>query len=71
MKSLVAVLIVLSSVLAGCVVAEPPYRADNHNQGRGDRDRDRDGIPDRADRDRDGDGVRNSQDRRPDNRNRY
>jgi hypothetical protein len=69
MKSLVAILIVLSSVLAGCVVAEPPYRADNHNQGRGDRDRD--GIPNHADRDRDGDGVRNSQDRRPDNRNRY
>ena len=61
MKSL-AVLIVLSSLLAGCVVAEPgppPPRSGPYA------DRDRDGIPNRADRDRDGDGVANRYDRYP------
>lgn len=68
MKKLAALLIVVSTVMAGCIVAEPsrgPY------QYRGDRDRDRDGVPNRVDRDRDGDGVRNSQDRRPDDPRRY
>jgi len=59
-----AVLLIFSSMLAGCVVAEPP-----RSQYRGDLDRD--GIPNYTDRDRDGDGVRNSQDRRPDDRRRY
>ena len=69
MKSLAALLIVMSTLLAGCVVAEPPYRGDYRGEVRGDRDRD--GIPNRADRDRDGDGVRNNQDRRPDDPRRY
>lgn len=51
-------LIVMMTVLSGCVVA--PLGG-----GYG-RDRDHDGRPDRVDRDRDGDGVRNRDDRRPD-----
>jgi hypothetical protein len=65
MKSLTAIAIALSIVLTGCVVAEPPHRGDNYEQGRGDRD----GARNRGDRD--GDGVRNSQDRRPDDSRRY
>ena len=59
MKKLAALLIVVTSFVAGCVVAEPP-----RGQVRGDRDRD--GVPNRVDRDRDGDGVPNNRDRRPD-----
>ena len=69
MKSLVALLIVVTSLLAGCVVAEVPQRGEYRGQPYGDRDRA--GIPNRADRDRDGDGIRNSQDRRPDDPRRY
>ncbi len=65
MKILAMLLIVISGLVSGCIVAEPQYRS----EARGDRDRD--GIPDRADRDRDGDGVRNRQDRRPDDPRRY
>lgn len=65
MKTLALLLLVISTALTGCVVAEPQHRT----EARGDRDRD--GIPNRADRDRDGDGVRNSQDRRPDDPRRY
>ncbi len=68
MKILAAFLVV-SSMLAGCVVAEPPRHGEYRGEARGDRDRD--GIPNRADRDRDGDGVRNTQDRYPDNPRRY
>jgi hypothetical protein len=68
MNRLALSLMVIGSLLAGCVAYEvPPERG----AYRGERDRDRDGIPDRADRDRDGDGVRNSQDRRPDDPRRY
>ena len=67
MKTLVALLIVASAALAGCVAVpydsgRPPPRA-----GYADRDRDRDGVPNRYDRDRDNDGVRNERDHRPDN----
>lgn len=69
MKMLAALLIVISGLLSGCIVAEPQNRGDNRGEMRGDRDRD--GIPNRADRDRDGDGVPNRQDRRPDDPRRY
>jgi hypothetical protein len=68
MKMLAASLIVVSGLMAGCIVAEPPHPS---NQHRGDRDRDRDGVPNRMDRDRDGDGVPNRADRQPDNPRRY
>ena len=72
MKSLIVLLMVAGSLLAGCVVEYPGYRDGARYDGsRSNRDRDRDGIPNRADRDRDGDGVRNSQDRRPDDPRRY
>ena len=58
MKKLAVFTIVVSSLVTGCIVAEPP-------RGQYQGDRDRDGVPNRVDRDRDGDGVRNSQDRRP------
>ncbi len=68
MKILAIFLLVVSTFLTGCVVAEPGYRGDS----RGDRDgaryeRERDG----ARNDRDGDGVPNRQDRRPDDPRRY
>ena len=64
MKILAIFLLVVSSLLTGCVVAEPQYRGD----GRGDRyEQNRDNP--RGDRDRD--GVPNSQDRRPDDPRRY
>ncbi len=66
MKILAVFLIVVSSLLTGCVVAEP-----QQYQGYGRGDRDRDGIPNRVDRDRDGDGVPNRHDRRPDDPRRY
>ena len=70
MKKLAVLLLVISSVLTGCVVAEPSnYRGEGREGARGDRDRD--GISNRSDRDRDGDGVRNNQDRRPDDSRRY
>jgi len=68
MKILAVVLIVVSGLLTGCIVAEPDYRGDQYrSQARGERDRDVNSG--RADRD--GDGVRNSQDRRPDDPRRY
>jgi hypothetical protein len=72
MKSLIVLLMVAGSLLAGCVVEEPGYRnrdGARYDGARSSGDRDRDGIPNRADRD--GDGVRNSQDRRPDDPRRY
>ncbi len=69
MKTL-ALVLVASAVLAGCVVVpydQPrPYRP-----GPGYSDRDRDGVPNRYDRDRDGDGVPNRYDRRPGDPGRY
>jgi hypothetical protein len=69
MKILAALLIVVSGLLSGCIVAEPQNRGEHRGEYRSDRDRD--GVPDRADRDRDGDGVANRQDRRPDDPRRY
>ena len=65
MKKCAAILMVISSILAGCIVAEPRsnYRGDSQYRG--------DSSQYRGDRDRDGDGVRNSQDRRPDDPRRY
>lgn len=60
MKILAVLLFIVSGLVSGCVVVDPPNRGD----ARGDRDRD--GVPNRVDRDRDGDGVSNRQDRRPD-----
>ncbi|WP_179107003.1 hypothetical protein [Variovorax sp. KK3] len=65
MKTTLALVIVASATLAGCVAVpydsgRPPPRA---NYGYGDRDRD--GVPNRYDRDRDNDGVPNRYDRRP------
>jgi len=74
MKSLIVLLMVAGSLLAGCVVEEPGYRnrdGARYDGARSSGDRDRDGVPNRADRDRDGDGVRNNQDRRPDDPRRY
>jgi hypothetical protein len=69
MKSLIVLMVVAGSLLAGCVVEDSRY---GYRDGlRYSSDRDRDGVPNRADRDRDGDGVRNSQDRRPDDPRRY
>ena len=64
MKSLIVLLMVAGSLLAGCVVEEPGYRDRD-----GARYQDRDGT--RYNRDRDGDGVPNRQDRRPDDPRRY
>ena len=65
MKKLAIVVVVLGSLLAGCIAVPV-------SDGRGfSRDRDRDGVPNRYDRDRDVDGGRNSQDRAPNNPNRY
>jgi hypothetical protein len=44
MKKCAAILIVISSILTGCVVAEP------RSQYRGDRDRDGDGVRNSQDR---------------------
>lgn len=63
MRMFAVLLLAASTLLTGCVVAEPQHR--------GDRDGDRDGIPNRMGRDRDGDGVPNRQDRRPDDPRRY
>ena len=70
MKIFAILLIVMSSLLMGCIVAEPAYEGENHGYRDGNRgDRDRDGA--RGERDRDGDGVANRQDRRPDDSRRY
>ena len=69
MKSLIVIMVVAGSLLAGCVVEDSRYGYRDGQRYSGDRDRD--GVPNRADRDRDGDGVRNSQDRRPDDPRRY
>ena len=68
MKKLAVGLIVLGTLLSGCVAYERDNREyrDREYRGERDRDRDRDGVPNRVDRDRDGDGVPNRQDRRPD-----
>lgn len=69
MKKVAALLVVVGSLLSGCLVYDEP----NSNRGvyRGERDRDRDGIANRVDRDRDGDGVRNRQDGYPNDPRRY
>lgn len=67
MKIFALFAVVMSTLLTGCIVAEPQYQG----QGQVRRDSDRDGVPNRADRDRDGDGVPNRQDRRPDDPRRY
>jgi hypothetical protein len=61
MKTLAVFLLFASTLLTGCIVAEPGYRGD----GRGERDNMR------GERDRDHDGVPNRQDRRPDDSRRY
>jgi len=68
-KSVVAVLVVSTGLLSGCVGYVYPVN-DQHRAHRGS-DIDRDGVPNRYDRDRDGDGVRNRQDRAPNNSRRY
>lgn len=68
-KTAVLMLVVVASLLSGCVVYDNPNRDGGPRHG--ERDRDRDGVPDRMDRDRDGDGVPNRQDRRPADRDRY
>ena len=56
MKVIFILLMVIGTLVAGCVVEEPRhgYRDDarygNRNEGRYDRDRDRDGVPNREDR---------------------
>ena len=65
MKILAVLLFAISTLLTGCIVAEPDQRSEMRG------DRDRDGMHNRMERDRDGDGVRNSQDRRPDDPRRY
>ena len=65
MKTVAMLLVVVSTLMTGCVVE--PQQSSGYRGG----DRDRDGIPNRVDRDRDGDGVRNSQDRRPNDPRRY
>ena len=69
MKTLVALLIAMSTLLTGCVVYDTPHR--DGGGYRGERDRDRDGIPNRVDRDRDNDGVPNRHDSRPNDPRRY
>jgi hypothetical protein len=50
MKSIIACVLIASSLLAGCVV-EPAYRGDSRGgYGYRDRDRDHDGVPNRYDR---------------------
>lgn len=71
MRILAVLVIAISSLVTGCVVVDPPYRAEYRGEVRADRDRDHDGIPNRMDRDRDGDGVPNRADRRPDDPRRY
>jgi len=68
MKTL-ALLLVLSASLAGCVAV--PYDSGRSAPRAGYSDRDRDGVPNRYDRDRDNDGVPNRYDSRPNNPNRY
>lgn len=63
MKKLALLLIVMTSLLSGCVVYDPAYRDGRH---RGDHD----GSWNR-DHDRDRDGVPNRQDRRPNDPYRY
>ena len=69
MKKLGLALLLLSTLLAGCVAYEPMPQSQRGYSG--ERDRDRDGVPNRYYRDRDGDGVRNERDRRPNDPNRY
>jgi len=62
MKKLALSLIVLGSLLSGCVAYDAPYR-DREPSYRGDRDHDREGRY--RDHDRDGDGVSNRRDNHP------
>jgi hypothetical protein len=71
MKTLAALLIAASAVLAGCVAVPYDSGRPPPHAGYADRDRDRDGVPNRYDRDRDNDGVPNRYDSRPNNPNRY
>jgi len=64
MNKLAAMMIVMSSLLSGCIVYDGP-RHDGGYRG------DHNGQPGRGDHDRDRDGVRDSQDRKPGNPNRY
>ena len=59
MKTVIACLLIASSLLAGCVAVEPAYRSDYR------------GGYSYRDRDRDHDGVPNRYDRAPDNPRRY
>lgn len=61
MKILAMLLIVTSTLVSGCIVADPYYRGE----------RGHDGMSQRTDRDRDGDGVPNRHDRRPNDERRY
>jgi hypothetical protein len=63
MKTVIACLLIASSVLTGCIAVEPAYRGDYRGDYRG-------GYGHR-DRDRDHDGVPNRYDRAPDNARRY
>ena len=49
MKTVIACLLIASSLLAGCVAVEPAYRSD-YRGGYSYRDRDHDGVPNRYDR---------------------
>ena len=49
-KTAVLMLVVVASLLSGCVVYDNPNRDGGPRHG--ERDRDRDGVPDRMDRDR-------------------
>lgn len=64
MKKLPVLLVLLTSILAGCVAYEVPVVTSGNYY-------DRDGVPARAYRDRDRDGVPDRWDARPNNPNRY
>ena len=68
MKKTLALVLIASATLAGCVAV--PYDNGRPPPPRGGYDRDRDGVSNRNDRDRDGDGVPNRYDTRPNNPNR-
>ena len=61
MKTLAVFLLFASTLMTGCIVADPAY----HGENRGYHERDN------MRGDRDGDGVPNRQDRRPDDARRY
>ena len=72
MKTIAALTLALTTLLAGCVAYDQPYHDGRRDYDRGhQRDRDRDGVPNRYDRDRDNDGVPNRMDTRPNDPRRY